>query len=316
MDAMNHNPDTAAFAASSAYKMTGTSPLALKPGLVLQVAHVPAAVRCRTEFAIDASPVIFGFMLAGLNCCHYAQGALSRTRCVHKGGSNRITYLPETSGVLECKGGMQRLSILVAPELLEGYVEMEQAKLPKGLMAALGGKSTAFQWIGRQCPLKMRLVADVLGAAYAGPLRRLHLEARALELIGLQLAEYLSPDTADAPPRLTASDIRRIRDARELLLQDMENPPSIAQLSKLTSMHEKKLKHGFKQVFGMPVFEYFRNYRLEMARDLLASGVMNVTEAGMHIGYQSLSHFSEAFRRKFGVTPREFQASGRRRMLP
>lgn len=316
MDAMNHMPDTAAFAVSSAYRMTGTSPLALKPGLALQFAHVPVAVRCRTEFAIDASPVIFGFMLAGLNCCHYAQGALSRTRCVHTGGSNRITYLPETSGVLECRGGMQRLSILVAPELLENYVELEQAKLPRGLMGALEGKSTAFQWIGRQCPLKMRLVADVLGAAYAGPLRRLHLEARALELIGLQLAEYLSPDTAEAPPRLTASDVRRIRDARELLLQDMENPPSIAQLSRLTGVHEKKLKYGFKQVFGMPVFEYFRNYRLEMARDLLASGVMSVTEAGMHIGYQSLSHFSEAFRRKFGVTPREFQASGRRRVLP
>ncbi len=312
LHAMNRNPDMAAFAASNVYKMTGTSPLVLKPGLALQFARVPAAVHCRTEFAIDSSPVIFGFMLAGLNCCRYAQGALSRTQCVHTGGSNRITYLPETSGVLDCRGGMQRLSILAAPEFLEDYVELERSKLPKGLVGAMCGKSTAFQWVGRQCPLKMRLVADVLGAAYAGPLRRLHLEARALELIGLQLAEYLSPEPAATTVRLTALDVNRIRDARELLLQDMENPPSIMQLAKLAGINEKKLKFGFKQVFGMPVFEYFRNYRLEMARELLASGVMNVTEAGMHIGYQSLSHFSEAFRKKFGVTPREFQASGKR----
>ncbi|WP_233482585.1 helix-turn-helix transcriptional regulator [Desulfovibrio desulfuricans] len=206
---------------------------------------------------------------------------------------------------------MQRLSILVAPEFLEEYLEIERAKLPKGLAGAMLGNNTAFQWIGRRCSLKMRIVADVLGAVYAGPLRRLHLEARTLELIGLQLAEYLSPDVFHSPPKLTATDLSRIRDAREILLQDMENPPSLGQLSSLSGLNEKKLKYGFKQVFGMPVFEYFRSYRLEMARELLASGIMNVTEVGMHIGYQSLSHFSEEFRNKFGVTPKKFQASGK-----
>ena len=108
-------------------------------------------------------------------------------------------------------------------------------------------------------------------------------------------------------PRLAASDVSRVRDAREILLQDMENPPSMTQLARMAGINEKKLKYGFKQVFGMPVFEYFRNYRLEMARDLLASGIMSVTEVGVHIGYQSLSHFSEEFRKKFGVTPKKFQ---------
>ena len=309
---MKHNPDTAAFAASDVYRMTGTTPLALKPGLALQFAHVPAAVRCQSKFAIDHSPVIFGFMLVGLNCCRYVDGALRRTQCVHTGGSNRITYLPETSGILDCKGGMQRLSILVAPEFIEEYLELEQAKLPKGLADALAGKKSAFQWTGRQCPQKMRIVADVLGAAYAGPLRRMQLEARTLELISIQLSEYLSPGSPQPVPKLVASDVTRIRDAREILLQDMENPPSISQLSNMAGINEKKLKYGFKLVFGMPIFEYFRSYRLEMARELLASGIMSVTEVGMQIGYQSLSHFSEEFRKKFGMTPKKFQDGGKR----
>lgn len=236
---MNHNQDTAAFAASDVYNMTGTTPLALKPGLALQFAHVPAAVHCQSKFAIDHSPVIFGFMLAGLNCCRYVDGALKRTQSVHTGGSNRITYLPETSGVLDCKGGMQRLSILVAPEFLDGYLELDRAKLPKGLADALSGKRSAFQWTGRQCPQKMRIVADILGAAYAGPLRRMHLEARTLELIGMQLSEYLSPGFRQSAPQIAASDVSRIRDAREILLQDMENPPSIAQLANLAGINEK-----------------------------------------------------------------------------
>ena len=304
---MNHKQDTAAFAASNVYRMAGGAALPLKPGLALQFAQVPASACFRKEFAIDHSPLIFGFMLAGLNCCHYAEGALRHTRCVHTGGSNRITYLPETSGVLDCKGGMQRLSILVAPEFLEGYLEQERAKLPTGLAGAINGKNAAFQWTGRQCPQKMRIVADILGAAYAGPLRKMHLEARALELMGMQLSEYLDLDASLPVPRLAASDASRVRDAREILLQDMENPPSMTQLARMAGINEKKLKYGFKQVFGMPVFEYFRNYRLEMARDLLASGIMSVTEVGVHIGYQSLSHFSEEFRKKFGVTPKKFQ---------
>lgn len=91
-----------------------------------------------------------------------------------------------------------------------------------------------------------------------------------------------------------------------MLVRDMENPPSLAQLAKMAGLSEKKLKMGFKQVFGLPVFEYFRNYRLEIARELLASGGMNVTEVGMHIGYQNLSHFSHEFFRRYGVTPKKF----------
>ncbi|MEA4991646.1 HTH-type transcriptional activator RhaR [bioreactor metagenome] len=311
MDVVNSTTDAAAFAASDVYRMAGATPLPLKQGLALQFAQVPSAGRCRAEFAIGQSPLIFGFMLAGLNCCRYTQGSLGKSQCVHTSGSNRITYLPETSGTLDCKGGMQRLSILVAPEFLEEYLEIERAKLPKGLAGAIKGDNAAFQWIGRRCPLKMGIVADVLGTAYAGPLRRLHLEARTLELIGLQLAEYLYPVVSLSPPKLAAVELSRIRDAREILLQDMENPPSLGQLSKLSGLNEKKLKYGFKQVFGMPVFEYFRSYRLEMARELLASGMMNVTEVGMHIGYQSLSHFSREFHNKFGVTPKKFQTCGK-----
>ena len=55
------------------------------------------------------------------------------------------------------------------------------------------------------------------------------------------------------------------------------------------------------------MFEYFRNYRMETARELLAAGDMNVTEIAMRIGYQSLGHFSQAFFRRYGMTPKKWQ---------
>lgn len=304
---MGTGQDITSFAGTDVYRMTGAQPFGLRPGLALQLAHVAPPAIFKTEFTIQESPVIFGFMLAGLNHCRYSEGALRNTKSIHDGGSNRITYLPETAGSMECKGGMHRLSVIVSREFLEPYLAAETSKVPQALAGALSGKKDAFQWTGQHSIRKMRLVADMFTSSYSGTLRRLHLETRALELIGLQLAEYLAPDNPAPPPTLKVSDISRIRDARELLVQDMENPPSIAQLARMAGINEKKLKCGFKQVFGVPVFEYFRNYRLEIARELLVSGIMNVTEVGIHIGYQNLSHFSEEFRKKYGVTPKRFQ---------
>lgn len=284
--------------------MTGIEAVALRSGLMLQLAHIAPAAAFTRQFAIQESPVIFGFMLAGQNVCHYSEGALRRTKAAHGGGSNRITYLPETVGSMECTGGMHRLSILASREFLEPYLSAETARMPRDFAGALAGNTEAFQWTGQHCIQKMRLVAEMFTNAHCGGLRRLHLETRALELIGMQLSEYLTPTPQ---PTLKGTDISRIREARELLVQDMENPPSMAQLARMAGINEKKLKHGFKQVFGVPVFEYFRAYRLEIARELLTSGGMNVTEVGVHIGYQNLSHFSEAFRKKFGVTPKQFQ---------
>ncbi len=304
---MGTGQNSTSFTGAEAYRTAGAEPLDLRPGLTLQLAHVAPAGTFRTEFTIQDSPIIFGFMLAGLNHCRYSEGSLRNTKGIHGGGSNRITYLPETAGSMECKGGMHRLSIIVSREFLEPYLSAETSKVPQTLAGALSGKKDAFQWAGQRSIRKMRLVADMFASSYSGPLRRLHLETRALELIGLQLAEYLAPGIPALLPTLKTSDISRIRDARELLIQDMENPPSIAQLARMAGINEKKLKCGFKQVFGVPVFEYFRNYRLEIARELLTSRIMNVTEVAMHIGYQNLSHFSEEFRKKYGVTPKRFQ---------
>ena len=297
------------FAGQAAYRLRGSEYLVLRPGFALQISHVLPVVAGRTEFAVQESPVIFGFMLAGLNHCRYDEGSFEKTSRIHTSGSNRITYLPDTAGSLECKGGMHRLSIIASQEFLEPYLALELARLPRPLANALLGKKEAFQWAGKQCARKMRLVADIFTSSCSGSLRALHMETRALELIGMQLAEYVNPcGGSGRAATLTTQDVRKVREARELLLQDMENPPSIAGLARMTGLNEKKLKVGFKQEFGLPIFEYFRNYRLEVARELLASGSMTVTEVGLSIGYQSLGHFSEAFKKKFDLAPKHFQS--------
>jgi AraC-like DNA-binding protein len=70
-------------------------------------------------------------------------------------------------------------------------------------------------------------------------------------------------------------------------------------------MSTTALKRAYKMVFGIPVYEYARNERLRRARALLADGELSVGEVAVRVGYQSLSWFSLAFKRQFGILPRE-----------
>ena len=98
-------------------------------------------------------------------------------------------------------------------------------------------------------------------------------------------------------------DRERIRFARDYLIRHMENPPSLAELSRLAGINEFKLKNGFKELIGLPVFAWLADYRLETARNELMKNCKTVTEIAFELGYSSPQHFSTAFKRKFGVPP-------------
>ena len=61
-------------------------------------------------------------------------------------------------------------------------------------------------------------------------------------------------------------------------------------------MSLKKLKMGFKQIYGDTVFGFLFEYKMDYARQLLDSGSYNVNEVGLKIGYSTGSHFIAAFK--------------------
>ena len=96
---------------------------------------------------------------------------------------------------------------------------------------------------------------------------------------------------------------KKINLAKDILIQNMDKPPSISELSRLIGLNSNKLKKNFKQVFGVPVFKYIQNERLHEAHKLLSSGEMTVQETAWYVGYKSISSFSNAFFKKYGYRP-------------
>lgn len=95
----------------------------------------------------------------------------------------------------------------------------------------------------------------------------------------------------------------RVERAKALLRERMQEPPSLEELGRLVGCSPFYLSRLFSQGTGMTLQQFLRRIRLERAAELLRTGRCNVTEAAMEVGYNSLSHFSTAFREMFGCCP-------------
>ena len=81
--------------------------------------------------------------------------------------------------------------------------------------------------------------------------------------------------------------------------------PSIESLSKTAMMSSTKLKTRFKQIYGMKLYEFYNRNRLEQAREMLRTGGFSVKQVGINIGFSNLSNFAKAFKKEFGILPKE-----------
>ena len=86
----------------------------------------------------------------------------------------------------------------------------------------------------------------------------------------------------------------------------MAEPAGLQEIADQVGLTLKKLKVGFKQIYGDSVYSFLFDYKMEYARKMLDSGSYNVNEVGLKVGYSTSSHFIAAFKKKFGITPKKY----------
>jgi AraC-like DNA-binding protein len=91
----------------------------------------------------------------------------------------------------------------------------------------------------------------------------------------------------------------------------LSEPLTVADLAERACLSPSAFAHLFRDVTGMSPYQFIKSARLGRARELLVEGEMNVGEIARTIGYSSLSHFINEFKRHFGVTPRSYADSQR-----
>ena len=136
--------------------------------------------------------------------------------------------------------------------------------------------------------------------------RSLLYKAKIYELFSLIFKKTKEIDLDQCPFLNNDENLKKIAKAKDVILKDIKNPPSLIELSKTIDLSLKNLKKGFKEIYGKPVYKYLFDFKMERAKQLLSNGNLNVNEVSYDLGYSSSSHFIAAFKKKYGITPRTY----------
>ncbi len=137
-------------------------------------------------------------------------------------------------------------------------------------------------------------------------IKTLYIKGKVYELISLYFNKSDDANIEQCPFLVDEDNVRRIRQAKEIMISRMVEPPTLAELSEEIGLSLKKLKEGFKQIYGDSVFSFLFDYKMEYARKMLETRKYNVNEVGLRVGYSTASHFISAFKKKYGTTPKKY----------
>ncbi|RUR72212.1 helix-turn-helix transcriptional regulator [Chlorogloeopsis fritschii PCC 9212] len=202
-----------------------------------------------------------------------------------------------------------RIYLKIEPQqFFQSFGEEDLEQIPIFLrQAVIGGKIQPYYYQGEITQQMWLVLCNILQCPYQGLMKRMYLESQAMELITLYFQQFQEQEIHDRSfPARKLRDVDRIYQAKDILLSNLENPPSLIELAREVGLNEFKLKRGFRQVFGTSAFKYLHDYRLEKARQLLALGEMKVEEVALRVGFDSRSYFASAFRKKFGLNPKQY----------
>tara|TARA_R110002050_G_scaffold293182_1_gene449418 strand:+ start:91169 stop:92065 length:897 start_codon:yes stop_codon:yes gene_type:complete len=137
-------------------------------------------------------------------------------------------------------------------------------------------------------------------------IKSLYFKGKAYELLSLYFNRSEDANVEQCPFLVDETNVIKIRKAKDIIISRIAEPPSLQELADEIGLSLKKLKEGFKQIYGDSVFSFLFDYKMEVARKLLETGNDNVNEVGLKVGYSTSSHFIAAFKKRYGTTPKKY----------
>lgn len=140
---------------------------------------------------------------------------------------------------------------------------------------------------------------------------RLVAEARVLEWAAVR---FFRGDAETESGFTNTNGVRNrdpVRRALDLLRSRIDQPLDLVPLAKEVGVAPHHLSRRVSAETGRTLQRHLRRLRVERACEALDSKRMNVTEAALEVGYQSLSHFAKAFREETGRSPSDWLARKR-----
>lgn len=269
----------------------------LDPGLCcIQTAYRPTkALNISSRMEHDQPRVVVTVGLKGLS--RYVDRRGSELEFGE--GFTTVTCFSSSAGErrYEAEQPIEQLRLSICRKGLERYLgeeDLERIFRRKSVLALSHRPTTAVGLVAAR-----RLVAGTLSAGGS----RLVMHSLALSILASELMPLMH---REAPDRHVYSrkDMAIAHGARDILLQEFANPPTVAELARRVGVNQFKLKQLFRHFFKNTPYGVLTGIRMQEAHRLLEFTRCPVGVAASLVGYNHASNFSAAFTKYFGVAPK------------
>ena len=197
---------------------------------------------------------------------------------------------------------LRQVNVIMGKQWLDSYLGNEEAG--EMLSSYIALKSPLLTYEQMDAEYK-RLMLEILHVSADKEFEQIIIFNR----VGLILERFFTRlykkiENENSAHNISSDEYRSIKQVENELLKDFsQQPPSIAQLAKIAAMSSSKLKILFKEVFGLPVNQYYQKHRMNKAKAMLLSKKYSIREVANALGFSGVSSFSKAFFKAFDQLP-------------
>lgn len=124
----------------------------------------------------------------------------------------------------------------------------------------------------------------------------------------------LEEETAQIKPQRPGNQRRRyVEQAMDLIQKNYMHDITVEDIAEYCGLNRSYLGKLFRDETGKSTQEYLIEYRMEVACRYLSETTAPIGTIALSVGYQNQLHFSRAFRKTFGLSPRDWQKEQRMR---
>lgn len=268
-----------------------------KSGRILPAAHIFQRDAVSPFEAVVYNPVIC-LILQGKKEMHIGQKRVS----LATGDALLVSHdLPVMSKITEASPETPYRALILSLDLgvLRSLFEQVGEAVPDAHHAtSLSASAADPAWVEPMARY-LELMDAPLDAQVLGPMILKEIHFRLLmSPIGGMLRNLLSLD----------SHASRIAKSIQQIRANFREPMVVGDLARVAGMSQSSFHEHFKSVTGTSPLQYQKDLRMIEARALLSRGLPSVSVVSFEVGYESPTHFSRDYSRKFGCSPKHHLA--------
>ncbi|MBG6130202.1 AraC-like DNA-binding protein [Aquimarina sp. EL_43] len=225
---------------------------------------------------------------------------------IYESQESYLVYISQTSGSIKYHKNKYFKEIKIRMSL--DFIKKHKLDSAYGIREKYELEKQDKEFTKPLCTKTQEILAELLTDTRQGLLKRLFLESKVLELLSLQLDIQKNSKT-----EILNTDnhlIKKLYEVQFIINSDLTIQYSVHELTRMVGLNDFILKKEFKRVFGTTIFEYALNLRMSKAKKLLQHGKKPIYEISELVGYKNSTHFTAAFKKLEGITPKKYRQRG------